>query len=190
MLSAFCICNNRPEGRKNMEESDMLNLTLEAPWYTFQKKVKALFERDPDIIVGEVVESEDGKTNFYFDIEVRNHEKFLALDRTFPKVKTFGNITLGITLYDEENGIREENRIDLYKTIFQGNPIVKDIREVDDFAGAHHGFVRFKPEVIQFHDDDTSDFNGNWSGLAQEIAREIFSDECAGIHFCTAALNE
>ena len=37
----------------------MLKFTLEAPWYTFRKKVNALFEQDPDITVGEVIESEE-----------------------------------------------------------------------------------------------------------------------------------
>ena len=168
----------------------MLKFTLEAPWYTFRKKVNALFEQDPDITVGEIIESEDGKVDFLFDIEVRNHEKFLALDRVFPKVKTFGNVTLGIVLYDEENANGADDRVELYRTIFDGNPIVKDVREAMDHTGTRHGFVRFQPEVVQFFDDDISDFNGNWSGLAQDIAREVFEDEMAGIHFCTAAKNE
>ena len=168
----------------------MLKFTLEAPWYTFRKKVNALFEQDPDITVGEIIESEDGKVNFLFDIEVRNHEKFLALDRVFPKVKAFGNVTLGIVLYDEENANGADDRVELYRTIFDGNPIVKDVREAMDHTGTRHGFVRFQPEVVQFFDDDISDFNGNWSGLAQDIAREVFEDEMAGIHFCTAAKNE
>ena len=50
------------------------------------------------------------------------------------------------------------------------------------------GFVCFKPQVVQFF--DISDFNGNWSGLAQDIAREIFGDEMRGVHFCTAAVGE
>ena len=41
----------------------MLNLKLEAPWYTYQKKVKALLGQDPDIIVGDVNELTDGKTD-------------------------------------------------------------------------------------------------------------------------------
>ena len=168
----------------------MLKFTLEAPWYTFRKKVNALFEQDPDITVGEIIESEDEKVDFLFDIEVRNHEKFLALDRVFPKVKTFGNVTLGIVLYDEENANGADDRVELYRTIFDGNPIVKDVREAMDHTGTRHGFVRFQPEVVQFFDDDISDFNGNWSGLAQDIAREVFADEMAGIHFCTAAKNE
>lgn len=163
---------------------------LEAPWDSFRKKVNALFGQDPDIIVGEVYEPEDGSTDFAFDLEIRDHEKYLALDRALPKVRKFGTVTLGIVLYDEENAADGNDRVDLYRTIFQGNPIVKDIREAVDFAGARHGFIRFQPEVIQFFDDDISDFDGNWSGLAQNIAREVFETESAGIHFCTAPLNE
>ena len=168
----------------------MVKLRLEAPWNTYQKKVKALFERDPDITVGEVCETEDGRTDYVFDIEVRDHDKFLALDRLLPKERKFGNVTLGIILYDEENRDVADESISLYETIFKGNPILKDIKDVVDQTGTRHGFVRFQPEVIQFFDDDISDFNGNWSGLAQDIAREVFSEGYRGIHFCTADLRE
>ena len=168
----------------------MMKVYLEAPWQTYQKKVTALFERDPDITVGDLYEVEDGKYNFAFDIEVRSHEKFLALSQVMPKVREFGNVTLGTVLYDEENGNGVDDIISLYKTIFKGNPILKDIKDVTDFTGTRHGFIRFQPEVIQFHDDDISDFNGNWSGLAQNIAREVFEDGCPGIHFCTADVRE
>ena len=164
----------------------MKNLRIEAPWYSFQKKVKALFEQDPDITVGEVVEMTGGEAQYGFDIEVRNHKKFLALDSVFPKTKTFGNVTIGITLYDEENGLKQDNVVEPYRAIFEGNPIVDDIRDVTDFTGTRHGYVLFAPKVIQFFDDNAADYNGNWSGLAQDIAREVFSDEFRGIHFCTA----
>lgn len=168
----------------------MMNLTIEAPWYTFQKKVKALFGGDPDIKVGEVIEQEDGRSDYAFCIEVRNYEKFLALDRLLPKIREFGNITLGIMLFNKENANTEIDRIALYGTLFEGNPIVKDIKNVSDFTGTRHGFIRFKPEVIQFPDDNIDDYSGNWSGLAQDIAREVFDHEMFGIHFCTADVNE
>ena len=168
----------------------MMKFAIEAPWYTFQKKVKALFEQDPDIEVGDVIEQEDDRTDYVFSIEVKNHEKFLALDRVLPKVRTFGNVTLGIMIFDEENVGDNVDRIALYETIFTGNPIVKDVKDVTDFAGNRHGFIRFKPEVIQFFDDNIADFSGNWSGLAQDIAMEVFDQEMAGIHFCTADKNE
>ena len=53
-----------------------------------------------------------------------------------------------------------------------------------------HTYLLFKPEVIQFFDDDIYDYEGNWTGLAQDIAREVFADETRGIHFCTASVEE
>ena len=126
----------------------MLNLKLEAPWYTYQKKVKALLGQDPDIIVGEVNELTDGKTDYAFDIEVLNHEKFVALDRVMPEVVEFGDVTLGITLYDEENSVSTEDGIEIFATIFKDNPLVEDVKNVVDFTGTRHGFVRLTNSII------------------------------------------
>ena len=70
---------------KNEEEKSMMNLKLEAPWYTWQKKVKALFGRDPEISIGEIVEPEEGGVDFLFDIEVRDHEKSWHLTVCSPR---------------------------------------------------------------------------------------------------------
>ena len=168
----------------------MRKTTIEAPWYAYQKKLKALFDRDPDIRVGDVYETDGSATDYAFDIEVRNHEKYIALDRVLPKTKQYGLVTVGIVLYDEANTNGTDTALELYETIFKGNPIVKDIKDVTDFTGTRHGFVRFVPEVIQFFHDDISDYDGRWSGLAQDIAREVFEDETRGIHFCTAGVDE
>lgn len=168
----------------------MKMLALEAPWYTFQKKVKALFAGDPDIRVGEIVEFDGGSVDYGFDIEVRNHEKFLALDRVLPKTRDYGNVTLGITLFDEENGGSVEDEIALYRTIFEGNPIVRDIKEAHDFTGTTQGYVRFEPDVIQFYDDNLEDYSGNWTGLVQDVAEEVFNDGMREVHFCTVDVRE
>lgn len=161
----------------------MLKLALEAPWETFVKKVKALFEGDPDITVHDVYE--DDQTDYAFDITVRRHDKFMALDRLLPSIKTFGGVTLGIVLYDEENG--EVDVAGLFKTLFEGNPNVDSIKSRTDPAGVDWDYVLFKPEVVQFYDDDLNDYNGNWNGLAEDIAREVFEENSRGVNFCTAA---
>lgn len=161
---------------------------LEAPWYNYQKKVKAMFDRDPDITVGDIYQKENGK-DFGFDVEVRNHEKYLALDRVLNRVKIFGNVALFITLFDEENSLEDE-AIAVYKAIFKDNPIVRSIEDVVDVTGTHHGYVVFEPEIIQFYDDDLSDYHRNWTGLAQNIARELFDDAAHGVYFCTADIRE
>ena len=168
----------------------MTNTNIEAPWHAFRKKVNALLGADHDIDIGEIYTPEDGTSDYAFDIEVRNHKKYSALDAVFPKVRKFGNVTLRINIYDEENAEKSEKSVELYTTVFDGNPVVNDIKKIQDVFGSHHGFIRFKPQVIQFFHDDGSDYDGNWSGLAQDIAKEVFPNAPAGIHFCSAPVNE
>lgn len=166
----------------------MFKFRIEAPWYTFNKKVKALFELDPEIEVGEIVDCDD-EADYCFSIEVKNHEKFVALDRLMPRTRVFGNVVLKIYLYDVVNN-DANTVVQLYQTLFEGNRIVKDIKTRVDVCGVAHDFVRFVPEVVQFFDDDLSDYSGNWSGLAQDIAKEVFADSEWKIGFCTADLRE
>ena len=100
----------------------------------------------------------------------------------------FGNITLTIVLCDEENSSVHPG-YELFNTLFKDNPIAKDIKVVRDQAEVDHVFVRFEPQVIQFYDDDLTDYNGNWNGIAEDIAREIFANDW-DVNFCTADLRE
>lgn len=159
----------------------MIKFDLEAPWQRFAKMLKALFERDPDITVGEICEDEN--EDYVVDIEVRNHEKFLALDRLLPGSKDFGMVTLRLALYDEEN--RAVDPAELFRTLFRGNPILREVITRPDPAGVAWNYVVFEPEVIQFFDDNLADYQGNWSGLAQDIAPEVFEGNAGGVHFCT-----
>ncbi len=159
-----------------------MNTRLTPPWYIYQKQVKALFEHDPQIIVGEIYQQENGK-DYAFDIEVRSHEKFLALDRMLIRFRLFGNVALTINLFDEENADGGAP-IDICRALFDGNPIVESIEDIVDLAGTHHGFVVFAPKVVQYYADDLRDINGNETTLAQEIAREMFKD-MDGVNFCT-----
>lgn len=170
--------------------SDNKNLKIEAPWYAFHKKVKALFAGDPDIEVGDIYKPAEGDESYFaFDLLVRNHEKFVALDKVVPSTVEFGNITVGICIQDMENSFDEAHPVKLFAAIFDGNPLVKDIKEVRDQTETVHGYVRFKPKVVQFLHDDIGDYNGNWTGLAQDIAKELFPN-VAGVHFCTAGVYE
>lgn len=161
----------------------MMNLKIEAPWQTYGKELKALFAMDKEIDVSEVYEAENADFDFVVDVSVLNHEKFVALDRALVKRVTFGNVTLHVNLFDMEN---ESVDVDIFKTIFDGNPIVQDIVTKRDVTGTDWHYICFKPEVVQFFDDDMSDVNGNRTELAEDIARDVFADHL-GVYFCTAA---
>lgn len=183
-IAAFAECGSPATDAGNAG----MSTGLIAPWYTYQKQVKALFEYDPQITVGEIYQQENGK-DYGFDIEVRSHTKYMALNRVLSRFKLFGNVALTITLYDEENNAGDDV-VSAYRDIFEDNPIVDSIEDVVDPAGVHHGYVVFHPKVLQFYNDDLRDINGNWSGLAQDIAREVFEDMAPGVNFCTGKIDK
>lgn len=166
-----------------------IDMKLEAPWNTFRKKLTVLFEPDPDITIG-YLEETDAPGHYLLDIQVSGHEKCLALRDVLPKHKYFGkvDVVLNVTEHVEEPD-EDEDIVTTFSKIFRGNQLVNDIKDVVDPVGVHHGYVRFWPQVLQFYDDDLRDYEGNWSGLAQDIAREVFED-VDGVNFCTANVNE
>lgn len=162
--------------------SEVKKVNLSAPWETYVKKLKALFNGDPDIYVGNLMDADD----FVVNISVKNHKKFLALSKLLKTEVAFGNVNLHICLYDLENETMDKfDPIAGFTEVFSKNPNLAVIREITDIAGARHGFVCFKPEVIQFFNDNLNDYYGNWNGLAQDIASEVFRSDLGGIHFCT-----
>ena len=165
------------------------NLKLEAPWESHKKMLHAMFDRDPDIEVGEVGTSKNPDFQYFVPIEVRNHDKFVALTKVLKTSLIFGNVKMEIVLYDVENEFVNPYA-QIYQTLFEGNSIVKDIQTASDITGTPIVYVRFQPEVIQYFDDNMSDFSGNRSCLAQDIANEIFDNNQWSLHFCTASLNE
>ena len=161
-------------------------MKLSPPWITYQRKLEALFEKDKDIEVGQIYETEDG---YDLWIYVHTEKKHEALKHLLPSYLDFGNVKVKITLKCNA----EDETFDVVQTVkdlFEGNERVFDIKEIKDFAQAQHLFVRFKPEVVQFFNDDTSDLNGNWSGLAQDIARDVLDIGLCGVHFTTAPVEE
>ena len=183
-VNSFTVTN--PANNAAAKNAAGSGLGVIAPWYEYQKQIKALFERDPQIIVGEVYEPQGGEVNYAFDIEVRSHEKFEALEKLLPATKEFGNVSLGIVLYDEENLIGVQDVVATYRALFRDNPIVQDIAVVPDQFGTPQLYILFKPEVIQYFRDELTDYNGLFSGLAQDIAKDVFADDTGCVHFCTA----
>ena len=155
---------------------------ISSPWVTFANKMKALFENDDDIIVNDI---EDNSGTLVLMIEVKKHSKFKALYQLLPETVKFGNITLFIEVYDKADNV-EHDYFSLFNTLFAGNGSVTNVLGAKDHTGAEHVFVMFKPEVKQFFNDDMFDLNSLWSGLNQDIAKEVFEEAAsAGVHFCT-----
>ena len=100
-----------------------------------------------------------------------------------PESVDMGNITIKNNF--KYTGKRNTD-VDLLKVAFAGNPIVSEIVAVETPFQTTVDYCVFKKEVIQFYNDEMMDINGNYNGLAHDIARKLFVQD-SNTSYCTAA---
>lgn len=155
-------------------------LKLQPPWNTYVSKIRAIFENDPDIRI----EFNDSTSKPVVTMYVENGTKADALQQLLGTEKKFGNISLGINIIPANKELNTPT--DILQAALDGNPIVTQIETYDVFGG-EMTFCEFRKEVIQFPNDDCSDLYGNFNGLAEDLARELFVGTInSQINYCTA----
>ena len=165
----------------------MARINMSPPWVLYYKKLNALFDEDNDILV--IYNEDEMEVKLYCTDE----DKSEALSFLLPNTVSFGSVELKITIIPsnkEENGYVEGYNITIKKSniashvLFDGNGHVEEIKTVSTPFG-DFTYVIFKKEVIQYFEDNLSDFYGNCSTLCETIAKEIFKD-IEGVFFCTS----
>lgn len=152
-------------------------MKLSSPWVEFYRELEALFAEDDEVKV--VYDEENNEVKLY----VENVRKADALTQLLPTEKTFGNVTLKVTVIPANNA--EVSKADLIAEAFEGNPALSYVQHVDAVIGAFD-YAVFKNKVVQFFDDNLSDINGNKSTLYENIAKDVFGEN-VGVFFCTEA---
>lgn len=147
---------------------------MSSPWIKFYHEVDALFKEDPEVRVL----FDEG--NYTIKLYVGNLDKAEALTQLLPAEKTYGNITMKITVLPANK--LGESKLGLFQKAFEGNPALSYVRSVNGLFNCN--YVVFAHKVVQFFNDDMSDVNGNCTTLYQEIAKDVFGD-VPGISFCT-----
>lgn len=153
---------------------------LLSPWMRHAKKIKAFFELDDDI---SMAYSEDDVPRV--KMFVNNPVKAMCLDKILKHEITFGNVTLYVDVVPSNEEISLDN---LFKIAFAGNPRFSEFyTEINQFGNINYAI--FRPEVIQYMADDTSDLYGLESTLAEDIGRDIFDDSYA-VNYCTDPIDD
>lgn len=152
-------------------------MKLSSPWVEFYHEIEALFAQDPEVKV--VYEEENNEVKLF----VENARKAEALTQLLPVEKTFGNVTLKVTVVPANDVTI--SKADLLAEAFDGNPALSYVQHVDAVIGSFD-YAVFQNKVVQFFNDNLSDINGNKSTLYEDIAKDVFGAE-AGVFFCTEA---
>lgn len=155
----------------------MAKLNLSAPWVTYYRQLNALFREDGQVKV--LFNEEEMEIKLF----VSDAKKACALEKLLPTRKTFGGVSVDITVVPPNCDPYTQN-IDVIKEAFRGNLAVVDVVTVDNLFGYDLHYVVFQREIVQYFTDDISDYNGYHSTLYEDIAREIL-DGITGVFFCT-----
>lgn len=140
------------------------------PWVTFYNEIRQLFQEDHEVRIS--IEGEKRNVKLY----VENPFKAEAIRAILPEEKTFGDITVTVTVIPANE---KASPADYYKVAFQGNPVITRFITRNDTMFAGMTYVVFRKEVVQFYDDNLADPYGNRSTLFEDIARDVFEDNLA-----------
>lgn len=167
-----------------MHMLDQENLKFSAPWEIYCRKVQALFSKDPEIAVSDITQR--GGTRI-MRIQTCNMDKYNALMQVFPTVKYFGDAALQIDIPTPE-GKFERDLFDTMQDLFDGNEAVDKVCVSLDPFGNEQIYVMFKPEIMQFFNDNIRDYNGICTTVAENLARDVLEKDAEQVNFCTTRL--
>ena len=159
---------------------------LSPPWYSYQRKVNALFGRDPQVRVRDLHQVDE--YNYTLFILVQTEAKAQAIRALLPRIVEISGVTITSRIFIpvDKCEVRLERKgtdAQLINEAFTGNPIFDRVESPKCELRPTWGFCIFKKEVIQFWDDDISNFYGLHTTLAETIALEILRD--VDLQFCT-----
>ena len=178
----------------------MATLNLVSPWVDYYHKLQAFFKNDEEVTV--IFDDVEMEVKLY----VCNAKKAEALEKLLCKSRKFGKTTLNITIIPA-NDIRTNSPRTPYNCHcgkYVGTPtssetqqlFIEALRDNTAFCFSHvvSGvftndliYIVFTHSVVQYYNDNLSDYFGQCSTLYQNIAADIF-EPIDGVFFCTNKL--
>ena len=162
----------------------MAKLKLSPPWVLYYKKLNTLFEYDKDVLV--IYDEDEMEIKLYCS----DNNKSEALSLLLPNTISFGDVELTITVIpsnEKTNKVKitiNNPETAIYVLFNTNNDYVESVEVIPTPFGKFT-YVIFIKEVVQYFEDNLSDFYGVKSTLCEDIAREIFKD-IDGVFFCTS----
>lgn len=162
----------------------MAKLKLSPPWVLYYKKLNTLFEYDKDVLV--IYDEDEMEIKLYCS----DNNKSEALSFLLPNTISFGDVELKIVVIpsnEKTNKVKitiNNPETAIYVLFNTNNDYVENVEVIPTPFGKFT-YVIFIKEVVQYFEDNLSDFYGVKSTLCEDIAREIFKD-IDGVFFCTS----
>jgi hypothetical protein len=143
-----------------------------APWDEYVQAAKALFEDDPDVVVGNAVETESG--DYKVVVRVHGDDKAESISELMPTELTYGNVTLYVDVVPDNE--RELTVTDHLRRAFAGNPLFVDVVELSPtLVSVGATYALFMPTCVQYFSDNLGSPYGATTLAVEEVARKVLS---------------
>ena len=144
----------------------MENVGMASPWVVYTRKVEALFEHDPEVIVDYVDEPPK------LTLLVANQSKAYALARLLGDGRQFGNVALKIEVIPANE---DESAAGLFLRALSGNAAFCEIQQVSDPGMFDATYVMLAPECVQFATDSLQSPYGLSTMTYEDLASDVFN---------------
>lgn len=151
------------------------------PKYTYRDKIAKFFDMDEDVRVSELT---DGNA---ITLYVASADKAKAISKLIKHVFPFSHEEVTINVEDVS---KPESMASIVKSAFAHNRRVRKIVVEPWIGGGEKIYVVCDDGVIQFPNDDLSDYRRNLTELPASVAQEIFEETNGQVSFCTADITE
>jgi len=156
-------------------------LRLSPPWHTFFSMIKHAIGRDRCVNVLEMEQQSD--ILFIIPIEVKNREKAHALATVLTSSVSFGNIEVCIHVLHCDAVVRPNHLpqdrcclIRTFKRALGSNYYFRSI-EFKEVFDTTFVYPIFRREVLQFFNDDLSDYYSNFNGAVANVFADILKPQ-------------
>ena len=160
----------------------MNKLEISSPWVTYVRQIKLLFGQDPAIKIT------FDENNLNLKLYVSGEKKAIAIEELLPDKIVFGNVVLTISVIPiDVRMLKQVSKV--FEAAFEGNPIFKEVVNVNGISSNDSTYVIFKNKVAQYWNDNLCDPNGLCSTLYQDVAKEVLT-KLNDVYYCTEPGND
>ncbi|WP_072333409.1 hypothetical protein [Thermoactinomyces sp. DSM 45891] len=159
------------------------NVELSPPWVTYFNEIKYSVGVDPGVTVGPLIPVGDV---YLILVTVSGNEKAKAIATLLNPTKTFGNVVVFVVVIDTHGELISPLPCPLdafcLASIFQialtGNEFFQDVVVQPQLPGQPYAvYPVFKPEVIQFFNDDISNLCNTFTGVAASVFQDVLRNQ-------------
>lgn len=171
-----------------------INAGLTPPWFTYLNKVKATVGRDSNVIVGpDLIPLGDGTLYllpiFVLGKDDSNKEKAEALATVLRSNVSFSNVGVAVLIFFNNQVIFPKvgpftalEVKTLFDKAFANNDWVLETKVKEFTPGeAEAVYPIIKATVVQFFNDDLSDFYQNFNDIATNVFKDILQNSISEV---------